>query len=79
MGYPLSKLKWAKGRPTSATLGFLTGEEVLAIKAVAKGTFVPSSNTIFGSLSSKIIRSIPLASQRLSPMLCSLPATEQLN
>lgn len=48
MGYPLGKLKWVKGRPTSATRCFLTEEEVLAAKAVDEGTFVPSSNTISG-------------------------------
>lgn len=55
MRCPLGKLKWVKGRPTSATQRFLTGEEVLAVNAVAEGTFVPSSNTIFGSLSCKIL------------------------
>lgn len=96
--YPLGKLKWVKGRPTSATQCFLPGIKVLALKAVADGTFVPSSNTIFGSLSCKTLGYIwipgtgsltwslwaslcihCLGSHRLSPMLCSLPATEQLN
>lgn len=44
-----------KGRPTSAMQYFLTGEEVLAVKAVDGGTFVPSLNTIFGSLSCNIL------------------------